>query len=127
MSLQEYSTLDSTSSVTIMKPAAADSDTSCRAGKGKEVRTKPQETNVAETSAERTATDRGALETNAGSGFPGTLTPAEIGTRERRGRTTVAETHPGSSSAHPCNGNPPSGSGCCCWPCHSGCHNHVRH
>jgi len=121
-----------------MNPTAADSDTSGRAppsqqgGKGKEARMKPKEMNVAETSAKRTATvtDRGALETNADGGFPatttGTPTSAEIGIRERRGCTTAAGTHPSSSSALPCNGNPPSGSGCC-WPCHSGWYNHPWH
>ena len=117
MSPPEDSTLDSTSTDTIMNLAAADNNPGCRAsprkkaGKGREARTKPKEANVAETRT-ATATNRVALETNADGGVSVTTgTPTSTGNRtsERRGRTSAADAHPSSSSAHPWNVDPPSG------------------
>jgi len=109
MSPPENSTLDSTSTDTIMNLAAADNNPGCRAsprkkaGKGREARAKPEEANVAETRT-ATATDRvthGGVSVTTG-------IPTSAGNRtERRGRTSASDAHPSSSSAYPWN--PPSG------------------
>jgi len=124
------STLDPTSTNTMMNPAGAESDTNCRAllgkmaDKRKEAQMRPKEANVAETSTKHTMTTTnqvGLKESGDGGIY------ATTGTRERRGRTTAADTHTSSSSVYPCNVNPPSGSGFCCRPCHPGCYNNPWH
>src|SRR6266508_3483096 len=93
------STLDPTSTSTMMNPAGDESDTNCRvplrkmADKGKEAQMRPKEANVAETCT-MTTTNQVGLEKSGDGGIyvtTGTSTSIGIGTREWRERTTDAD------------------------------------